>query len=128
MTPQPLDLGPDGDGRHRLTRLLDFTTAGAEDGWIVAGLRAIETGGEVFVWAGVCRVGADTHVVLYGNDPGEVLNATFDPIVGKEPPFRLCVAPEKGRDTFAVCFLWSVGEDKIHVQRKASASVTGFLR
>ena len=105
MTPQCLDLGPDRNGRHRLTGLLDCTIAGLEDGWVVAWFWTLEAGLEMFVWTGECHTRVDTHIVLNRYDPSEVLHTTFDLIIGKKPPFRLWVALEKGYDELPVCLL-----------------------
>jgi len=84
----------------------------------------------VFEWASVCHARVDTHVLFDWDDSSEVLHTTFDLIVGKEPPFRLQVTPEKGHNEFAVCFLWSIGEDKVHIQGKAEVLIVNvqFLR
>ena len=65
-------------------------------------LFTLEAGVEIFVRTGKCHTRVDTHVVINWDDASEVLYAMFDLIVGKELPFRLWIAPEKGCNKLAV--------------------------
>ena len=87
-----------------------------EDDRIIARLRALEAGVKIFVWTGECHARLDTHVVVNWDDPSEVFNTAFDLIIGKEPPFRLWVTPEKSRYELVVRFLRNIREDDIHIQ------------
>ena len=94
-----------------------------EDGWIIARLWTLEAGVKILIWTSERHTQVDTHVVVKWDDPGEILDTTFDLVVGKKLPFRVRVTPDKSGNGFAVRFLRNVREDDVHIQGKTEVWV-----